>query len=64
MLKSLTYLAMFMGFLAALIGFVSRLQESRIFLTSRSWLALAAFCLLAAICFVLLSIDRHLEARS
>lgn len=61
MLKNLTYLCILAGVLCALIGFLARWQLTPLFVTSRGWLFLAMFCLLAGICFILLSIDQHLE---
>lgn len=64
MLKNLTYLSILVAFLAALIGFIARVQGSPIFITSRGWLIIGSFFLLAGVCFALLSIDQHLEKRS
>ena len=63
MLKNLAYASLLAGFVSALIGFIAILQHSRIFITSRAWLLGAGICLLAAICFLLLSINNHLEKR-
>ncbi len=63
MLKNVAYVSLLAGFISALIGFIAILQQSRIFITSRAWLLGAGICLLVAICFVVLSIDNHLEKR-
>ncbi|HEY2932776.1 MAG TPA: hypothetical protein VGK99_13615 [Acidobacteriota bacterium] len=61
MLKNISYVAVLGSFVAALIGFVSIIQDNRIFITSRAWLFVAALGFLTAIYFILLSIDGHLE---
>ncbi|MBI4457238.1 MAG: hypothetical protein HY644_15265 [Acidobacteria bacterium] len=61
MLKNFTFLSISAAFLSVLIGFIARVQDSRIFISTRSWLLAGAFFLLVAICFELLSIDQHLE---
>ncbi|HEY3129078.1 MAG TPA: hypothetical protein VGL91_06440 [Acidobacteriota bacterium] len=63
MLKNLAYVALLAGFISALIGVIAILQQNKIFVTSRAWLLGAGISLLVAICFVLLSIDNHLEKR-
>ena len=61
MLKNISYAALLGSFLAGLIGLISVMQDNRIFITSRAWLFMAALGVLAAIYFILLSIDAHLE---
>lgn len=63
MLKNLTYVSIAIGFLSALIAGFTRWQDTRLFVATRGWLSLGEFFLLAAICFVLLSIDEHLGKR-